>query len=53
MDGKTYIIYHKNRPLSSNGDIFLNLLRQWRDEKNTKRIAGPRHDRAHSQIAMG
>ena len=37
MEGKTYIIYHKSRPLSANGDIFLNLLRQWRDEKNQVR----------------
>jgi DNA-binding transcriptional LysR family regulator len=33
MEGKTYLIYHKQRPLSSSGEIFLNLLRQWRDEK--------------------
>ena len=37
MEGNTYLIYHKNRPLSSNGDIFLNQLRQWRDEKGTKK----------------
>ena len=37
MEGTSYIIYHKSRPLSSNGDIFLNLLRQWRDEKRAKK----------------
>jgi hypothetical protein len=35
MDGNSYIVYHKQRALSTNGDIFLNLLRQWRDEKAT------------------
>ena len=33
MEGTSYIVYYKNRPLSSNAEVFLNLLRQWRDEK--------------------
>jgi len=37
MERKTYIIFHKSRPLSTNGEIFLNLLRQWRDEKATQK----------------
>ena len=37
MEGTSYIVFHKQRPLSSNGEIFLNLLRQWRDEKGTKK----------------
>jgi LysR family transcriptional regulator, transcriptional activator of the cysJI operon len=37
MEGKTYIIFHKSRPLSPNGEIFLNLLRQWRDKKATQK----------------
>ena len=36
MEGKTYIIYHKSRPLSTSGEVFLSLLRQWRDEKRAK-----------------
>ena len=45
MEGKTYIIYHKNRPLSSNAEVFLNLLRQWRDEKTTNSKMGTQDDR--------
>jgi len=37
MEGTSYIVYHKQRPLSSNAEVFLNLLRQWRDEKRTKK----------------
>jgi DNA-binding transcriptional LysR family regulator len=37
MYGNSYIIYHKQRPLSSSGRVFLNLLRQWRDEKATQK----------------
>jgi hypothetical protein len=37
MEGNSYIVYHKNRPLSSSGEVFLNLLRQWRDEKMTNK----------------
>jgi DNA-binding transcriptional LysR family regulator len=33
MYGNSYIIYYKQHPLSSSGEVFLNLLRQWRDEK--------------------
>jgi hypothetical protein len=36
MEGKTYIIYHENRPLSSGGEVFLKLIRQWREEKMAK-----------------
>jgi DNA-binding transcriptional LysR family regulator len=36
MEGTSYIVYHKQRPLSSNAEVFLNLLRQWRDEKRPK-----------------
>ena len=37
MEGTSYIVYHKQRPLSSNAEVFLNLLRQWRDEKRAKK----------------
>jgi hypothetical protein len=37
MDGHSYIVCHKQRPLSSSGGVFLNLLRQWRDEKATQK----------------
>src|SRR5439155_20728959 len=37
MEGTSYIVYHKQRPLSANGEVFLHLLRQWRDEKNQVR----------------
>src|SRR5437773_1835864 len=37
MYGNSYIVFHKQRPLSSNGEVFLNLLRQWRDEKRAKK----------------
>ena len=40
MEGKTYIVYHKQRPLSANGEVFLNLLRQWRDEKTISPRSG-------------
>ena len=33
--GQTYIIYHKERPLSPNAEEFLELLREWRDQQNT------------------
>ena len=39
--GNSYIIYHKQRPLSSSGEVFLNLLRQWRDEKATQKDKRP------------
>jgi DNA-binding transcriptional LysR family regulator len=31
--GQTYIIYHKERPLSPNATEFLKLLRDWRDQQ--------------------
>ena len=37
MEGNSYIVYYKQRPLSSNAEVFLNLLRQWRDEKRVKK----------------
>jgi len=37
MEGTSYIVYYKQRPLSSNAEVFLNLLRQWRDEKRVKK----------------
>jgi DNA-binding transcriptional LysR family regulator len=32
MQGQTYILFHKERPLSPHTEAFLNLLRQWRDK---------------------
>ena len=32
--GQTYIIYHKERPLSPNAEEFLKLLRDWRDRNS-------------------
>ncbi len=37
VEGNSYIVYHKQRPLSANAEVFLNLLRQWRDEKRAKK----------------
>ena len=31
--GQTYIIYHKERPLSANAQEFLRMLRDWRDQQ--------------------
>ena len=45
MEGNSYIVYHKQRPLSSNAEVFLNLLRQWRDEKTTNSKMGTQDDR--------
>jgi DNA-binding transcriptional LysR family regulator len=35
IEGRTYIVYHKERPLSPNAEEFLKLLRDWRDQQNT------------------
>ena len=37
MEGNTYIIYHKHRSLSSCGEVFLKLLRQWCEDKKNNR----------------
>src|SRR5262245_49129839 len=34
--GQTHIIYHSERPLSSNAQEFLEILRDWRDQQNGK-----------------
>jgi hypothetical protein len=36
MEGKAYIVYHKQRPLSPSAEAFLKLLREWCDAKKTK-----------------
>jgi DNA-binding transcriptional LysR family regulator len=33
IEGRTYIVYHKERPLSPNAEEFLKLLRNWRDQQ--------------------
>lgn len=42
IEGRTYIVYHKERPLSPNAEEFLKILRDWRDQQNTSapRCAG-------------
>ena len=35
LEGKTYIVWHKRRPLSSSGEDFLKLLRDWCEAKRT------------------
>jgi DNA-binding transcriptional LysR family regulator len=42
MEGNSCIAYHKQRPLSTSGEVFLNLLRQWRDEKTISSILNER-----------
>jgi hypothetical protein len=37
MEGQTYIVYHNERPLSSNANEFLKLLREWRDQQSAKK----------------
>jgi len=38
MEGNSYIVYHKQHPFSSDSEVFLNSLRQWRDgEKKDER----------------
>jgi LysR family transcriptional regulator, transcriptional activator of the cysJI operon len=34
--GQTYIVYHKERPLSPNAQEFLEILRNWRDQQTGK-----------------
>jgi DNA-binding transcriptional LysR family regulator len=36
IEGKSYIVYHKQRPLSPSGEAFLKLLREWCEAKRTK-----------------
>jgi len=36
IEGKAYIVFHKGRPLSPNGEAFLKLLREWCEAKKTK-----------------
>jgi LysR family transcriptional regulator, transcriptional activator of the cysJI operon len=36
IDGKAYIVFHKQRPLSPSGEAFLKLLREWCEAKKTK-----------------
>jgi DNA-binding transcriptional LysR family regulator len=36
IEGKAYILFHKERPLSPSGEAFLKLLREWCEAKNTK-----------------
>ena len=39
MEGNSYIVFHKQRALSAGAEVFLSLLRQWRDgESDAKRI---------------
>jgi DNA-binding transcriptional LysR family regulator len=38
MECQTHIIYHNQRPLSPNAEEFLKLLRDWRDQENTKSV---------------
>src|SRR5262245_53643829 len=37
MEGKTYVIYHNERPLSPNAQEFLKILRDWRDQQTTNK----------------
>jgi len=37
MEGNSYIVFHKQRALSAGAEVFLSLLRQWRDEKTAKK----------------
>jgi DNA-binding transcriptional LysR family regulator len=36
LEGKTYIMCHKQRPISSSAEAFLKLLREWCETKRTK-----------------
>jgi LysR family transcriptional regulator, transcriptional activator of the cysJI operon len=36
LEGKTYIMCHKQRPLSSSGEAFVKLLKDWCEAKKTK-----------------
>jgi LysR family transcriptional regulator, transcriptional activator of the cysJI operon len=37
IEGETYIVYHKERPLSPYAEEFLKLLRDWRDQQSAKK----------------
>ena len=37
IEAQSYIIFHNERPLSPNAEEFLKLLRDWRDEQDTKK----------------
>jgi len=36
IEGKSYIVYHKQRPLSPSAEAFLKLLREWCEARRTK-----------------
>jgi DNA-binding transcriptional LysR family regulator len=38
METKTFIVYHKERPLSLNGQDFLNLLKQSRQKRSGRNL---------------
>jgi hypothetical protein len=39
MEGNSYMVFHNQRALSAGAEVFLSLLRQWRDgESDAKRI---------------
>jgi DNA-binding transcriptional LysR family regulator len=40
LEGKTYIVWQKQRPLSSSGETFLKLLREWCEAKRNKKKTG-------------
>jgi DNA-binding transcriptional LysR family regulator len=37
IEGQTYVVHHKERPLSRNAEEFLKLLRDWRDNQTAKK----------------
>lgn len=37
IEGQTYVVHHKERPLSPNAEEFLTLLREWRDHQSAKK----------------
>jgi DNA-binding transcriptional LysR family regulator len=38
IESQTYVVYHNERSLSPNAEEFLKLLRDWRDQQNTKSV---------------
>lgn len=36
LEEETYIVFHKERPLSPSGEAFLKVLREWCEAKRTK-----------------
>src|SRR5262245_7980441 len=38
IEGRTYIVYYKERPLTPHAEEFLKLLRDWRDQQTTKSV---------------